>query len=100
MSYRGNGKLGDAEAPDAVEDSAKRGDPVRSPGQDLGFYDFRFRAPQFAVLAVSVLPAHRTALSNSSFAADHCKHVILECAQFVQAGGCWPSECSITARER
>ena len=28
MSYRGNGKLGDAEAPDAVEDSAKRGDPV------------------------------------------------------------------------
>ena len=31
MSYRGNGKLGDAEAPDAVEDSAKRGDPVRSP---------------------------------------------------------------------
>ena len=27
MSYRGNG---DPEAPDAVEDSAKRGDPVRS----------------------------------------------------------------------
>lgn len=31
MSYRGNGKPGDAEAPDAVEDSAKRGDLVRNP---------------------------------------------------------------------
>ena len=59
MSYRGNGKLGDAESPDAVEDSAKRGDPVSPLSEFQGT----------PVLAVSQLPAHRTPLEQWQFCA-------------------------------